>query len=493
MLRTSGRSAIVLLAALALVVAACGGDGDGDGDGGQAGEDGAVGDETTTEGGGTTSSTSPSTEAEASDAGDGQVDGDADDDTTADAGSGGDAGDAAGSTDDTDRPGDDAEPEPVDWLTFARGLTFVSLTGLQSGSAADALAAVDGDPATYGVTDDESTVEFVYELPAMTTLDRLAVPNILDRPGNDTALRFLTVEGSSEGPDAGWQVLADAELELHDDEGQLTELAVQTVTPIRWLRLTMRGGILVEPGDEGRTIVRFSELIGNGTQEPITEPADFAGRWEFDLTERPDFDGEPLEIGQTGAAITGCWGDVTFTGSVNGAIARATGRDAVRDRPAAFIFVADVDDGSITALVSENGGFFKPYVTTDNAEIGGCLEEAAPTPRVCATSAYVNFDVDSAAIRPESLAVLRDLYQLLVAEGSPSVAIVGHTSTEGDADHNLDLSRRRAEAIVDDLVGRGFDRTAITADGRGETEPLVSPDDTETAREINRRVDIVCV
>ena len=254
----------------------------------------------------------------------------------------------------------------------------------------------------------------------------------------------------------------------------------------------MTGGVLVEPDDVGKTIVRFSELIGNGTQEPIEETADFGGRWEFDLTERPDFGGKPLEITQTGSTISGCWGDVVFSGSVNGIIARATGIDPIRERPAAFIFVSDVDDGSISALVSENNGFFKPYLTTVNDEIEGCLAPDAPEPVICDTSVYINFDVNSATIRPESAGVLADLHDLLSADEASSVSIVGHTSTEGEADYNLDLSQRRAQAVVDDLVARGYDPAAITAEGRGETEPLVSPDDTETAREINRRVDIVC-
>lgn len=157
-----------------------------------------------------------------------------------------------------------------------------------------------------------------------------------------------------------------------------------------------------------------------------------------------------------------------------------------------MIFAADADDGSITALVSEGIRSFKPSITTDNADITGCRGDTEPIPTACETSVYINFDLDSATIRPESDGVLADLFATLDAENATSIQIVGHTSTEGDADYNPNRSRRRAQAVVDDLVDRGLDPASISADGRGEAEPLASPDDTESAREINRRVEILC-
>ena len=107
-------------------------------------------------------------------------------------------------------------------------------------------------------------------------------------------------------------------------------------------------------------------------------------------------------------------------------------------------------------------------------------------------SVYVNFDVNSAVIRPESDQVLADLFAQLLAEEAQGVSIVGHTSTEGSVEHNLDLSEQRAQAVVDDLIRRGFDAGSISATGEGESQPLISPDKTETARELNRRVEIAC-
>jgi OOP family OmpA-OmpF porin len=103
---------------------------------------------------------------------------------------------------------------------------------------------------------------------------------------------------------------------------------------------------------------------------------------------------------------------------------------------------------------------------------------------------YVNFDLDSAAIRSDSDQILADLYEG-ISGVSGRVTIEGHTSTEGTADYNLALSERRARAVVEDLVRRGFDASRISAVGKGESEPMVSESD-EASRAINRRVRVTC-
>ena len=48
------------------------------------------------------------------------------------------------------------------------------------------------------------------------------------------------------------------------------------------------------------------------------------------------------------------------------------------------------------------------------------------------------------------------------------------------------------QAVVADLIARGFDEAKIAASGKGETEPLISPDNDESSRSLNRRVEIEC-
>jgi OOP family OmpA-OmpF porin len=68
--------------------------------------------------------------------------------------------------------------------------------------------------------------------------------------------------------------------------------------------------------------------------------------------------------------------------------------------------------------------------------------------------------------------------------------VEGHTDALGADDYNLDLSRRRAEAVKAALATAGLPADAIRAQGLGETDPIET-NDTEEGRAQNRRVVIV--
>ena len=382
--------------------------------------------------------------------------------------------------------------EPVDLLTFAQGLTFVSASGTNK-STGTILRMVDGDDVDLGLgTDDGGPVELVFQLPAPTRFDRFAIPSVSERAGNTTFFKNVVVSGSADGPDSGYEVLATFELETHGPNQTVTEAVPTFDGFVTWVKIELSDGILIEEGDEGKTTLRFTELIGNGEQEPQTFSEAFDGTWMFRLAERLDSGGQPLELRQTGATITGCVGRIAITGSVNGQIARATGVDTFDGGVSAFIFVAD-EDGEIQAVWSEDGAVFKAWIPLEMDDIPPTeCEEPTPEPTFCGATVYINFDVNSATIRPESDQVLADLYDGLISEGATGVSIVGHTSSEGTEEYNLDLSQRRAQSVVDDLLGRGFDASLISATGVGETQLLISPDDDETSRELNRRVEIDC-
>jgi OOP family OmpA-OmpF porin len=71
------------------------------------------------------------------------------------------------------------------------------------------------------------------------------------------------------------------------------------------------------------------------------------------------------------------------------------------------------------------------------------------------------------------------------------IEVGGHASTEGSDHHNISLSDRRAKAVVKHLVEKGVTEERLSAHGYGETKPLVTPDDTEDKREVNRRVEFL--
>lgn len=101
------------------------------------------------------------------------------------------------------------------------------------------------------------------------------------------------------------------------------------------------------------------------------------------------------------------------------------------------------------------------------------------------------FDTSKAVLKPESLDSIDRIAELLVQRPTLKLHVVGHTDNEGAFDANLALSRRRADAVVADLVTRkGIARTRLTANGVGSLAPL-QLNATEEGRAKNRRVELV--
>lgn len=99
------------------------------------------------------------------------------------------------------------------------------------------------------------------------------------------------------------------------------------------------------------------------------------------------------------------------------------------------------------------------------------------------------FDTDSDQIKPESAPVIKMVAKGLEADPALKLRIEGHTDSVGDADHNLDLSRRRAEAVKAVLVTQfNIDASRLTTAGFGATKPVDS-NDTPQGRAQNRRVE----
>lgn len=103
----------------------------------------------------------------------------------------------------------------------------------------------------------------------------------------------------------------------------------------------------------------------------------------------------------------------------------------------------------------------------------------------------IQFDYDKAEIRPESRPTLDEIAKFLKAEPGISVVVAGHTDGKGAFDYNVDLSRRRAAAVVADLAGRyGIAAQRLTPFGAGMAAPIAGNDD-EAGRAKNRRVELV--
>lgn len=99
--------------------------------------------------------------------------------------------------------------------------------------------------------------------------------------------------------------------------------------------------------------------------------------------------------------------------------------------------------------------------------------------------------MDSDCLKAESAPVIQTIARGLETNPNLKLQIEGHTDSVGAASHNLDLSKRRAEAVKTVLVGQfKIDASRLTAAGLGATKPIDS-NDTPQGRSQNRRVEFV--
>lgn len=100
------------------------------------------------------------------------------------------------------------------------------------------------------------------------------------------------------------------------------------------------------------------------------------------------------------------------------------------------------------------------------------------------------FDSGGATLKSGAQRALDNLAQFLRKHPERDLAIEGFTDSIGSPDSNQRLSERRAQAVKDELTGRGIESWRIHARGYGPSFPVAS-NATETGRQLNRRVEIV--
>lgn len=103
----------------------------------------------------------------------------------------------------------------------------------------------------------------------------------------------------------------------------------------------------------------------------------------------------------------------------------------------------------------------------------------------------IYFDVNKDIVKPQSFGSLKEMATILTENPEVKIKIVGYTDADGADAANLDLSKRRAAAVKNELVASfGIDGSRIQTDGRGEAEP-VAPNTSPSNKALNRRVEFI--
>ncbi|HEU0311184.1 MAG TPA: OmpA family protein [Sphingomicrobium sp.] len=172
-----------------------------------------------------------------------------------------------------------------------------------------------------------------------------------------------------------------------------------------------------------------------------------------------------------------------------------------------LVLLPDEDGGQGSVAVLEAGGKPTDAVIADGnsrtklgdatptsqplGEKGLKEQEAAlltqlPPP---AKSFTLYFDQGTVTPTPGSQSVLVALRTEIASRSGPAVEVTGHTDTVGSEEDNDRLSEKRAEEVLNWLVGQGFDRSLMSATGRGERE-LKEPTVDNIDNAANRRVEV---
>ncbi|MBW2733685.1 MAG: OmpA family protein [Deltaproteobacteria bacterium] len=135
----------------------------------------------------------------------------------------------------------------------------------------------------------------------------------------------------------------------------------------------------------------------------------------------------------------------------------------------------------------------KPETKNGFQDEDGC-PDALPKKikRFTGTIRGINFELGKATIRSKSFPLLDQAAKVLRQYTSLRLQIRGHSDSRGKRRFNLDLSRHRAQAVVDYMKDKGIDASRLEATGLGPDEPLAS-NKTRAGRAKNRRIEFTVV
>ncbi|GGB78467.1 hypothetical protein GCM10011352_00050 [Marinobacterium zhoushanense] len=138
-------------------------------------------------------------------------------------------------------------------------------------------------------------------------------------------------------------------------------------------------------------------------------------------------------------------------------------------------------DGEL--MLSKEPPPFCPAPVADSFEEVDQAMPAAPIYK----QLYFIFDSDE--LTEQSRRDAEAIYQAVLERDAPEVLVTGHTDTSGSVKLNDALSKRRAEAVREDLIEIGVKPDTIRTFHKGESEPLI--DTGDGVKELrNRRVEI---
>ena len=99
---------------------------------------------------------------------------------------------------------------------------------------------------------------------------------------------------------------------------------------------------------------------------------------------------------------------------------------------------------------------------------------------------YFEYDKDNIQAQYESYLI--EMIRIVKSHSDLRILITGHTDSDGSDSYNVQLSKRRATALVRFFELNGLAKSRVEIDFKGEKEPI-DRNDTDDGKQKNRRVD----
>ena len=158
----------------------------------------------------------------------------------------------------------------------------------------------------------------------------------------------------------------------------------------------------------------------------------------------------------------------------------------------------------IALLLISTSAYSQVQAPIKNATANDLVEKLAPAegqpktrslgnrnivPQPKSIDLVIQFDLDSAKLKPDSMPLLSSLVEAMKNDRLAAIKfkVEGHTDVQGSEQHNLKLSQSRADSVMAYLTSQGVDKERLTGEGKGFSD-LLLPEKPKAAE--NRRVRI---
>lgn len=325
----------------------------------------------------------------------------------------------------------------------------------------------------------------VIEMPERSLLKSLEFDAArVDGPGRGA--KDILVEVSDTSAAAGFKAIAQVTLADHKDN---QKFPVAGEVPGRWVRLTVKNNY------GSPDYVELMDFRARGQQLTHTPFPDISGTYATNYGD--------MHLLEQGNSMVGCYehSDGLLEGGIEGRVMKLTWRQSnPSEGPAIMVFSPDAQQ--LLGLWWNKGETGSGGLWTGAKKskvVGTCPnwkgdvqgQMASDIDQFGKTLVYgIVFDTDSDHIKDESRPTLDKIVALLKARPALKLSVQGHTDSTGTADHNQDLSARRARSVIAYLVAAGVDAGRLSPAGFGATRP-VATNDTAIGRAQNRRVELV--